>query len=674
MQSSITVDEGLCEKCCELLNAVLQVSSTKDDESDMDIDHYKVPTDLQASADGGCRGCQIFWMHMSCGGIGEYSMLTIKQGYLEKRTYFPGLTYGIKLENTRKLDNIVVSINIPLLNKKTSYQEIPPILRLASGNIDDELTTLMQTTIKWIDNCSQNHEKCQRIQGLKENPNIIPTRLIDVQSNDGSTARLVNTKELASDINPKYLILSYCWGMGNQPAKTTRSNLCQRRHRIMVYDLPKTIQDAITITRLMGIRYLWVDALCIIQPDNDDFLDDWNSEAAQMGNYYSNALFCISALYASDSSEGFLGERHSARYPWREEEAIQYGENFVSFKPLEGTIGDEPEFRYMPLMRRAWALQERILSTQRLHWSGVGLLWECDSGLFQENQPFRNLRKQQHSEDYIDTDHFMREILSLPKEEALGVAWLGIIFQYASMKLTKPTDRLAAIHGVARRLSLQHNVEYFGGIFKGFYSRALPWQCMRIGHERDGFILKDFPSWSWASAAMLGYSVDYDSRNKSLRIKDLIRYADPEQSISLDEIIDFRDRSKRKLLLKAPLVSIKLRPPTCPETSTSYHYLNTDIEGPIWRGQLIFCQMDYVMESPEPSTVTLLICNGDIREGLRTALDSAVCYRGIVLRRSEEDGPNAFVRLGFFSVSIPWSEEEEEGGYLNEWERDVCLF
>ncbi|PKK51177.1 hypothetical protein CI102_2801 [Trichoderma harzianum] len=163
MQSSITVDEGLCEKCCELLNAVLQVSSTKDDESDMDIDHYKVPTDLQASADGGCRGCQIFWMHMSCGGIGEYSMLTIKQGYLEKRTYFPTLTYGIKLENTRKLDNIVVSINIPLLNKKTSYQEIPPILRLASGNIDDELMTLMQTTIKWIDNCSQNHEKCQRI-------------------------------------------------------------------------------------------------------------------------------------------------------------------------------------------------------------------------------------------------------------------------------------------------------------------------------------------------------------------------------------------------------------------------------------------------------------------------------------------------------------------------------
>ncbi|KAF3076409.1 hypothetical protein CFAM422_001645 [Trichoderma lentiforme] len=444
----------------------------------------------------------------------------------------------------------------------------------------------------------------------------------------------------------------------------------------MVCDLPKTIQDAITITRLMGVRYLWVDALCIIQPDNDNFLDDWNTEAAQMGNYYSNALFCISALCASDSSEGFLGERHSARYPWREEEYIQYGENFVSFKPLEGTIGDEPEFRYMPLMTRAWALQERILSTKRLHWSGIGLLWECDSGLFQENQPFLNLRKQQHGEDYIDTDHFLREILGLPKEEALGIAWLGIVVQYADMKLTKPTDRLAAIHGVARRLALQHNVEYFGGIFKGFYSRALPWQCRKIGHEEEGFIRKDFPSWSWASAANFGYDHHYFSSSSSSIIKDLIRYANPEQSISLDEIIDYRDRAKRKLLLKAPLVSIKLgsyRPITL-KLAGSYHDLIATIEGPIWRGKTIYCGMDCWMKSPEPSAVTLLICNKDIMEGVRTAPDGEVNYKGLVLRRSEEDGPDAFVRLGHFRASIPWSEEEEKGDYLNDWETDICLF
>lgn len=535
----------------------------------------------------------------------------------------------------------------------------------------------MQMTIRWINNCSQNHEKCQRKQSLKEKTTVVPTRLIDVQSNDERTAKIVETKELASDINPTYLILSYCWGMGNEIAKTTRNNLRQRKHQILVCNLPKTIRDAITFTRIIGVRYLWVDALCIIQPDNDDFLDDWSTEAAQMGSYYSNALFCISALCASDSSEGFLRERHSARYSWRTDECIQYGEILASIAPPKGIIG-EPDLRYMPLMRRAWALQERILSAQRLHWSVVGLLWECDSGLFQENQPLRNLR-QKPDESHIGaiTDNFMRNIFSLPKEEALGIAWLGIVDQFSEMKLTKPTDRLAAIHGVARRLSLQHNVEYFGGIFNGFYSKTLTWECMEWADEKDGLIRKEFPSWSWASAVKFGYDSSYLLRSCSSRIKDFVRYASPVQSTPLDEIIDFKDRSKRKLWLKAPLVSIKLQPHKSarPEISTSNYFLHKIIEGPIWKGREIFCQMDCYMKCPQPSAVTLLICVCEnVEEGVIPAPENRAFYNGLVVGRSEEDGPGAFVRLGHFRVYIPWSEEKEEGNYLNDWETDVYLF
>lgn len=121
MQSPISVDKGLCEKCCEVLNAGLQFCSTKDGESYMEIDHYKAPTDLQASADGGCRGCQIFWMHISRGGIGEYDMLTIKSSFLPKCD-FPGLAYGMELENTRTLETVALQIDIPLLDKKTCYR------------------------------------------------------------------------------------------------------------------------------------------------------------------------------------------------------------------------------------------------------------------------------------------------------------------------------------------------------------------------------------------------------------------------------------------------------------------------------------------------------------------------------------------------------------------------
>ncbi|EHK17993.1 uncharacterized protein TRIVIDRAFT_44823, partial [Trichoderma virens Gv29-8] len=297
------------------------------------------------------------------------------------------------------------SASITRISEQRPYREIPPILRtkfhlcshssedtytllgLTKEKINDEVTALLQNTTRdWMINCSQNHEKCQLAQHFKEKSDSIPTRLIDVQSDNGDTVRLVDTKEeLAGTMQPVYLILSYCWGAGNEAAKTTQNNYRQRKHQIVVRNLPKTIRDAIAVTRIMGIRYLWVDALCIIQPADDDFLDDWNIEAAQMGSYYSNAQLCISALSTSDSSDGFLRERHSARYPWREGEYLQHGENFFSIKPPE-EITPEPNIKFMPLMKRAWALQERILSIRRLHWSMAGLLWECDSGMFQENQ------------------------------------------------------------------------------------------------------------------------------------------------------------------------------------------------------------------------------------------------------------------------------------------------
>ena len=60
---------------------------------------------------------------------------------------------------------------------------------------------------------------------------------------------------------PRYLSLSYVWGKSNECAKTTRLNFNQRKQQIDVAAFPRTIQDAIKITRAMGIEYLWVDAV-----------------------------------------------------------------------------------------------------------------------------------------------------------------------------------------------------------------------------------------------------------------------------------------------------------------------------------------------------------------------------------------------------------------------------
>jgi hypothetical protein len=155
----------------------------------------------------------------------------------------------------------------------------------------------------WMDECVKTHEECREMQQLGFG-DFSPTRLIDVGTMHQDTVKLVDTRELSK---PQYLTLSYCWGDSNNKSKTTRANVEQRRESIQIAALSETIRDAISVTRHLGVQYLWVDAICIIQPDtenNDGFLDDWKIEAPKMASYYSNALCCISALSATNSSLG----------------------------------------------------------------------------------------------------------------------------------------------------------------------------------------------------------------------------------------------------------------------------------------------------------------------------------------------------------------------------------
>ncbi|KAI8251387.1 hypothetical protein K4K58_008837 [Colletotrichum sp. SAR11_239] len=114
--------------------------------------------------------------------------------------------------------------------------------------------------------------------------------------------------------------------LNNEPAKITRTNFQARKQRLEEWNFPKTIRDAIHLTRLMGIRYLWVDAVCIIQPSSQDQdLTDWEKEAPMMASYYSNARCLFSALAASDSGQGIFTERRAQKYP-RKNSPISFDE------------------------------------------------------------------------------------------------------------------------------------------------------------------------------------------------------------------------------------------------------------------------------------------------------------------------------------------------------------
>jgi len=133
----------------------------------------------------------------------------------------------------------------------------------------------------------------------------MPTRLLDLKtSKQDGRAVLVNFPVSGTSPTVPYACLSYCWGTNvDGIIKTTKASLANHQQGIAISLLPKNFQDATLICTGLSIRYLWVDALCIIQDDKDD----WNYESGQMCRVYSNSYITIAAHSADSCHQGFLG-------------------------------------------------------------------------------------------------------------------------------------------------------------------------------------------------------------------------------------------------------------------------------------------------------------------------------------------------------------------------------
>ena len=95
--------------------------------------------------------------------------------------------------------------------------------------------------------------------------------------------------------------------MACQTAKTTRVTLKDRMRGIRIETLPKSFRDAIMICRALGIRFLWIDSLCIIQQD----AEDWERECSRMRDVYRNSYLTISIARSRGSSDGCFSTRSS---------------------------------------------------------------------------------------------------------------------------------------------------------------------------------------------------------------------------------------------------------------------------------------------------------------------------------------------------------------------------
>ncbi|KAH6639048.1 heterokaryon incompatibility protein-domain-containing protein [Boeremia exigua] len=141
-------------------------------------------------------------------------------------------------------------------------------------------------------------------------------------------------------------------------------------------DLPKTFQDAIRMTSLLDIDFIWIDSLCIIQNDKDD----WATESAKMADIYEYASLTLSATASAGDSYGCFSASFSTSrsLPISLPEDVGTCELAVR-KPIThwNTIGQSEMHARFPLMSRGWAFQERLLSRRVLHFSEEELVWEC---------------------------------------------------------------------------------------------------------------------------------------------------------------------------------------------------------------------------------------------------------------------------------------------------------
>jgi Heterokaryon incompatibility protein (HET) len=143
---------------------------------------------------------------------------------------------------------------------------------------------------RWLGECEEGHADC----GMKSGEGTVPTRLLRVPQEGDGMVKLVETAGLVfdDDQDRRYAALSYCWGGVAKTLLTVSSHAGFLTRGVDMLELPQTVQDAVRVARGLGLKWLWVDSLCIIQ----DSKGDWMREAGRMTEVYRDCEVCIAAL------------------------------------------------------------------------------------------------------------------------------------------------------------------------------------------------------------------------------------------------------------------------------------------------------------------------------------------------------------------------------------------
>lgn len=347
---------------------------------------------------------------------------------------------------------------------------------------------------KCLDDCDCRDEERQRIG---------PTRLVEVEMHGGASpgakARLCEAENFPANVS--YLTLSHRWGK-SRIFTLTKANLEALKRDIPIDQLPDLFKDALNITSHLGLKYIWIDCLCILQ----DSQEDWAYEAARMGDIYRYAKCNIAASGYKDGNKSILTERTPIPrqyYPVYFDHILVDDEQAVSHdaqSPFKGFYirGDDTEFygeiSRGPLNRRGWVAQERALSPGILHFTPKQMWWECKNRIASEAFPYISLPWMLSRDDGPNSLRFLSNTSDI---HDVYVAWTNFAGHYAGTKLTHKSDRFPALTGIARAFGLLTKDNLIAGFWQGDLIHSLAWSARRGAREIPPTQLA--PSWSWAS-------------------------------------------------------------------------------------------------------------------------------------------------------------------------------
>ncbi|KAI1383063.1 HET-domain-containing protein [Hypoxylon trugodes] len=383
---------------------------------------------------------------------------------------------------------------------------------------------LFETSSQWaqrcISKCLGSHGSCNQ---FNRGNNFLPSRLIDVDSKElGGDVVLIETKDIILP-DSRYVALSYCWGNSEPECMTTNRSFKKNIQRIKWRRLPKTFQDAVIFTRSLGLKYLWIDSMCIIQKNKED----WRHEAGQMFGVYRNAYVTLAALYGDSSASGLRSSSMNNQLTKMAD--LCYGQYrcpiYIRQDPhyltdnYRGSLSDyhQPN-KWAPLLCRAWTYQERMVSPRVLYFDKSEIIFQCFSTIACEcgiTQYHTSLMSHPES----SKSSFFNAVIydgDDRKDDRIDSVWRRVIVEeYSSLALSEHDDRLAAVAAIAEQFQTARPSErYLAGLWSGSLIKDLLWRHSDMPNRRtqQNKRLCSWPTWSWTSLqSQVAYSIIPDS-------------------------------------------------------------------------------------------------------------------------------------------------------------------